>query len=291
MNETIRSALLSGRGSCAASATLASTGGSPARAASTSAGEPSMPFTTWPAAISARATRPSPQPTSTVRRPGSGTSSRKAGRLKRQANTSASPEKRIQSPASSSQAARSVTSLREVDRPALPDHRHLDLTRVLELLLDVARDPVREQRRGVVVDLLGLHDHADLAAGLHRVHLVDAVVALGDLLELTQPLRVVLERLPARARAGAGERVDDLDDRRLDRLDGHLVVMRLHRVSDGLGFLVLARELAPDESVWPLDLVGHRLADVMQQCGAGGGALAGSELGREHAGEVRALDR
>src|SRR4051794_7008885 len=276
MNETIRSALLSGRGSCAASATLASTGGSPARAASTSAGEPSMPFTTWPAAISARATRPSPQPTSTVRRPGSGTSSRKAGRLKRQANTSASPEKRIQSPASSSQAARSVTSLREVDRPALPDHRHLDLTGVLELLLHVARDPVREQRRLVVVDLLGLDDHADLAAGLHRVDLLDALVALGDLLELAQALRVVLERLAACAGTGARERVDDLHDHGLDRLDGHLVVVRLHGVRDGLGLLVLACELASHERVRTLDLVRHRLADVVQQGGAGGGSFAGA---------------
>ncbi len=41
----------------------------------------------------------------------------------------------------------------DVDRPALADHRHLDLARVLEVVLDLARDLVREQHRAVVVDL------------------------------------------------------------------------------------------------------------------------------------------
>ena len=45
-----------------------------------------------------------------------------------------------------------------------------------------------QQRGGVVVDRAGRDDHADLAPGLHRVDLVDAVVAGGD---------------AARARAGA----------------------------------------------------------------------------------------
>src|ERR671921_584391 len=68
-----------------------------------------------------------------------------------------------------------------VGGPRLPDDRHLDLTRVLELLLDLAGDLVREQHRAVVVEGAG-HDHdADLAPGLHRVDLVDAVVAGGGL--------------------------------------------------------------------------------------------------------------
>src|SRR3954463_2956306 len=109
-----------------------------------------------------------------------------------------------------------LPSLREVDRAALADHRDLDLARVLELLLHVARDAVREQGRLVVVDLLRLDDHADLPARLHRVDLLDAVVALGDLLELPEALGVVLERLAARAGSRARERVDDLGDDRLD---------------------------------------------------------------------------
>src|SRR3954447_20858236 len=100
-----------------------------------------------------------------------------------------------------------AASLREVDRAALAYHRHLDLTGVLELLLHVACDAVREQGGLVVVDLLRLDDHADLATSLHRVDLLDAVVALGDLLELPEALRVVLERLAACAWSRARERV------------------------------------------------------------------------------------
>src|SRR4051812_2898426 len=124
--------------------------------------------------------------------------------------------------------------LREVDRSALADHRDLDLPRVFELLLDVPRYPVRQQRRRVVVDLLGVHDHADLAAGLHGVDLLDAGVAGGDLLEVAEALGVLLERLPARARASARQRVDDLDDDGLDGPQLDLVVVRLHRVGHGL---------------------------------------------------------
>ena len=56
----------------------------------------------------------------------------------------------------------------------LADHGHLDLARVLELVLDLARDLVREEDRLVVVDLGRLDDHPDLAAGLERVHPLDA---------------------------------------------------------------------------------------------------------------------
>src|SRR3954454_8727196 len=94
-------------------------------------------------------------------------------------------------------------SLRELDRPRLADDRHLDLTGVFELALDLAGDLTREQQRGVVVDRRGLDDDADLAAGLHRVDLLDAGVARGEQLELAQALDVVLQRLAPRPGAGA----------------------------------------------------------------------------------------
>src|SRR4051794_5506577 len=54
----------------------------------------------------------------------------------------------------------------EVGGPRLPDDGDLDVARVLELLLDLAGDLVREQNRAVVVER-PRHDHdADLAAGL-----------------------------------------------------------------------------------------------------------------------------
>src|SRR5436190_14455158 len=116
--------------------------------------------------------------------------------------------------------------LRVLDRARLPDDGHLDLARELELLLDLARDLVREQRRGVVVELARRHHDADLASGLHRVHLVHAGVAGGDLLEVAQPRDVLLERLPTGAGPRARKRVGRLDDHRFDRLRLDLVVVR-----------------------------------------------------------------
>ena len=162
---------------------------------------------------------------------------------------------------------------------------------VLELLLDLAGDLVREQRSPRRRrSRPGCDDHADLAAGLHRVDLVDAVVARGDLLEVAQALDVLLERLAARAGAGAGQGVGGLDDHGLDRLRLDLVVVGLHRVGDGLGLAVAAREVAADERVRALDLVRDGLADVVQQRRAARGLRARAELVGHHRREVRALD-
>src|SRR4051794_5479062 len=95
-------------------------------------------------------------------------------------------------------------SLREVNRTRLADDRDLDLAGVLQLLLDVAGDLVRHQRRALVVDVLGPNDHADLATGLHRVDLVHAIVAPRDLLQVLQTLDILLERLAAGAGTRAG---------------------------------------------------------------------------------------
>src|SRR5215218_11144183 len=116
--------------------------------------------------------------------------------------------------ASSDRQAR-VTLTSVVGGPRLPDDGHLDLAGVLELLLDLAGDLVGEQDGAVVVERAGLDHHADLAAGLHRVDLVDAVVAGGDVLEVAQALDVLLERLAAGAGTRARERVGGLDDHRL----------------------------------------------------------------------------
>src|SRR3954453_9481393 len=81
-------------------------------------------------------------------------------------------------------------SLPKFDRPRLADERHLDLTGVFELALDLAGDLAREQQRGVVVDRRGLGDDADLAAGLHRVDLLDAGGARGEPLGVAAGLDV-----------------------------------------------------------------------------------------------------
>src|SRR3954464_2323361 len=104
-----------------------------------------------------------------------------------------------------------------VRRARFADDGHLDLPRILELLLDLACDLVRQQDRAVVVEGAGVEHDADLPAGLHRVDLVDALVACRDVLEVAQALDVLLERLAAGARARARERIGGLDDDRLHR--------------------------------------------------------------------------
>ena len=95
-------------------------------------------------------------------------------------------------------------------------------------------------------------------------------------------------RAPGRA---PGQRVGGLDDHGLDRLRLDLVVVRFHRVGHRLGLAVLAGQLAADQSVRPLDLVGHGLADVVQQRGSTGGLRAGPQLLGHHRGQLRDLDR
>src|SRR5207249_2070485 len=91
---------------------------------------------------------------------------------------------------------------------------------------------MREQYGSVVVDLLRLDDDADLAAGLERVDLLDAVVPRRDLLERLETLDVLLQALAARARPRSRDRVRRDHQHRLDGLRLDLVVVRLDRVHD-----------------------------------------------------------
>src|SRR6185437_6384341 len=97
----------------------------------------------------------------------------------------------------------SINSAGKVHRPLLADHHHFDLPRILELALDAARDLFTERRHAHVVHVIGIHDHANLAARLNGEHLVDARVAGRDALQALETLHVRLERLAARARARA----------------------------------------------------------------------------------------
>src|SRR5437867_8823526 len=56
----------------------------------------------------------------------------------------------------------------ELNGPCLPDDRDLDLTRVLQLVLDPARDVLRQPHRLLVRDAIAFDDNADFAAGLQR---------------------------------------------------------------------------------------------------------------------------
>src|SRR5690349_3795702 len=155
--------------------------------------------------------------------------------------------------------------LGDVNGPALPDYSHLDLPGVLELVFDLARDLVRQQYRLVVVDLLRLHDHPDLTAGLQGVDLFDAHMVAGQLLESLQALDVVLEALAAGSGTRGRDGVCGDQQDRLDRLRLHLVMVRLDRMHDRITLAVAPGELGRDGGVGALDLVGQRLAEVVQE--------------------------
>src|SRR6188472_3559142 len=177
------------------------------------------------------------------------------------------------------------------NRTRLTDHDHLHLTRILELVLDLARDLVREQGGAIVVDLGRLYDHADLTTRLQRVRLRHARLRRRDLLECGEPLDVVLETLTPGTGTRRRDRVRRDQEHRLDRLRLNLVVVRLDRVHDPVRFAVAPRQLRGDEGVRAVDLVGHRLADVVQERGTLRSLHTRAELRRHDSREVDDFER
>src|SRR5690349_6319229 len=84
----------------------------------------------------------------------------------------------------------------------LADDRHLDLTRVGQLFLDLADDVAGQSRRRQVVDLFQSDEDPDLLTGMHRERPLDALEAVGDRLEILEPLHVGVHRLAVGARPG-----------------------------------------------------------------------------------------
>src|SRR6476661_2423807 len=79
--------------------------------------------------------------------------------------------------------------------PHLAHHRDLDLAGVLHFLLDLLGDVAGYLGAGEVVQELGVHDDADLAAGLDRVGLADAVEGHRQFLQVAEALDVAFEAL------------------------------------------------------------------------------------------------
>src|SRR5438552_14303166 len=76
-------------------------------------------------------------------------------------------------------------------RAGLADDRDLDLTRVLQRVLDLLCDVARQPRRLKIVELLGLDHDPDLATRLDRERFFDARKAVRDAFEFLEPLDVV----------------------------------------------------------------------------------------------------
>src|SRR5689334_10512106 len=248
-----------------ASATWTSKPGAASRAAAASVGEPSMPTTRCPRAVSSRATRPSPQPISTVSAPGAGTTSRSAGRLKRQKKWSVPGERAhaIHPAASASHASRRVAPAAPVPPAGSAGTRchpigvedTVDVAQPVDRLLEALRvgdlddEAVLDHRRGD--DAAGLDD---VAAGLGErarevleeavaVPGVDLQLDLERLLVLALPvhadeaLRVLAQRRGVRAvvavdRDAAPER--DVADDRVARHRAAALRQAQHDVVDAL---------------------------------------------------------
>src|SRR3989441_6389851 len=175
-------------------------------------------------------------------------------------------------------------------RARLADDRHLDLPRVLHRLLDLLRDVAREPRGLQVVELVGLHDDADLAPRLDRERLLDAFEAVRDALQLLEPLDVVRDDLAPCAGTRRADRVGRGDERTHHRHRLDVPVVTDDAVDDVLREPVALEELAADDRVRTLDLVVDGLADVVEQSRALHRLRVVASLGCEHPRDVRHLD-
>src|SRR5204862_7609870 len=68
--------------------------------------------------------------------------------------------------------------------PRLPNHRHLDLARILELVFDAPRDVLRQPHGFLVGNLFALDHDPDLAPRLQRERFGHAAERVGDAFEL-----------------------------------------------------------------------------------------------------------
>src|SRR5262245_3261153 len=178
-------------------------------------------------------------------------------------------------------------SLRVVDRSRLPDDGDLDLSRILELVLDAACDVLRQPDGFLVRDLLALDHDADLAPGLQRERLGNALERVGDALELLEALDVRLEDVATCTWTRGGNRVGGLDDHRFERRPVDVHVMRRHGHHHRLALAVLAEEVDAELQVRALHFAIDRLADVVDERGADRDVRVEADLLRHDAGEAR----
>ena len=176
-------------------------------------------------------------------------------------------------------------------RAALANDDDLHLAGVLHLVFDLLRYIVGQDLGGGLVDDLGLHHDANLAAGLDGVGTLDALVRAGYLLELLEALDVGIEGFLARPGAGGRNGIRGLDDDVEHAVGLHVVVMRLDGVDDGGLLAEAAGEVGADDGMTAVDFAVDGLPDVVQQAGAFGGDGIESQLGGDDAGEIGDFER
>src|SRR5581483_8657275 len=176
-------------------------------------------------------------------------------------------------------------SARVLGGAMLPDHRDLDVTRVLHLGLDPLGDVLRELVGVEIRHQVGLRDDAELATRLDRVGGLHALERAGDLLHRLHALDVALQHVPPGAGPGGGDAVGRLDQHGLDRLRLLVVVPGQDGVEDRPRLVVPREDVDGELDVAPLLLVGQGLADVVEEATPLGQLDVGADLGGQHPGQ------
>ena len=105
----------------------------------------------------------------------------------------------------------------------------------------------------------------ELAACLHCVGALDALMGIGDLLELLEALDVVLGRLAAGTRACSGDGIGCLDKHIEDCIRLDVCVVCLDSMDDLRLLAVAAGKVCTDDGMRAFHLMVDGLADVMQE--------------------------
>ncbi len=168
--------------------------------------------------------------------------------------------------------------LRHTDRAGLADNDHADLAGILHLVLDLLGDVVGKDRGLSIGDLLRLNHHVELAAGLHRVGALDALVRVRDLLKLLEALDVVLGGLATGTGSSGRDCICGLDKNIEHGVGIDVGMVSLYSVHDFGTLAVATGKVGSDNGVRTLDLVVDGLAEVVKKTSALRGSLVEAEL-------------
>ena len=137
----------------------------------------------------------------------------------------------------------------DIDGTALANHDDAHLTGILHLFLDLMGDIVRKHRGLSIGDLVRLNHDMNLATGLHGIGTLDAVVRVGNPLELLKALDVVLGRLATGAGTRSGNGIGSLDQNVEHRVGVDIGMMGLDRVDDNGLLAITAGKLGANDSM------------------------------------------
>ena len=175
---------------------------------------------------------------------------------------------------------------RGFDRAIFADDRDLDLAWVGNAVFDFRADVLGHLDGFGIAHLLGDDHDADLAAGLHRIGLRDAVILLGDGFQGLDALDVGLEGFAASAGTRGGKGIRGRDEIGDDEAGGDVAVVALDRVEDDLGLAISLREFITELDVGPFLLEVDGFSDVMEQTGAAGEVGIEAEFPCHEAGKI-----